>query len=163
MDTKNNIIINGKYYLITKVKDDLIAIEASFVEDVFKPDEITSVPLCPPIVEGILNLRGRTVIALNFSLILGDKKIDDSTKKYGVVFENNDQLYSILVDDVVAVSKIADDQITTAPPNLSQSILDVSEGIYKQENDLVIILNNKCFSFLTDNIQGEQNAALPNS
>ena len=52
-------------YVTVTIGDHLFGLPIAHVQDVFVPDRLTRVPLAPPEVAGILNLRGRIVTAID--------------------------------------------------------------------------------------------------
>ena len=52
-------------YVTVTIGDHLFGLPIARVQDVFVPDRLTRVPLAPPEVAGILNLRGRIVTAID--------------------------------------------------------------------------------------------------
>ena len=58
-------------YVTVTIGDQLFGLPISRVQDVFIPDRLTRVPLAPPEVAGVLNLRGRIVTAIDMRRRLG--------------------------------------------------------------------------------------------
>ena len=52
---------NLKEYVTAMVGGQLFGLPILRVQDVFKPERVTRVPLAPPEIAGVLNLRGRIV------------------------------------------------------------------------------------------------------
>ena len=65
--TQKNEGESGEFteYVTVMIGDQLFGLPISRVQDVFVPDRLTRVPLAPPEVAGILNLRGRVVTAID--------------------------------------------------------------------------------------------------
>ena len=58
-------------YVTVTIGDQLFGLPISRVQDVFVPDRLTRVPLAPPEIAGMLNLRGRIVTAIDMRRRLG--------------------------------------------------------------------------------------------
>ncbi len=58
-------------YVTVMIGDQLFGLPISRVQDVFMPDRLTRVPLSPPEIAGVLNLRGRIVTAIDMRRRLG--------------------------------------------------------------------------------------------
>ena len=58
-------------YVTATVGGQLFGLPISRVQDVFAPDRLTRVPLAPPEIAGLLNLRGRIVTAIDLRRRLG--------------------------------------------------------------------------------------------
>ena len=54
-----------------KVAGQLFAIDLSVVDDVFKPEQFTKIPAARSEIAGILNLRGRIIVAIHTDRLLG--------------------------------------------------------------------------------------------
>ena len=59
---------------------------------------MTPVPLAPPEVAGIINLRGRIVVALDLRRRLGFGRVPEGTRPMCVVVEHGNEFYSLIVD-----------------------------------------------------------------
>src|ERR1700751_6399619 len=68
---------NGKFedgvteYVTVMLDGQLFGLPIGRVQDVFMPDRLTRVPLAPPEIAGVLNLRGRIVTAVDLRVRLG--------------------------------------------------------------------------------------------
>ena len=71
-------------YVTVTIGDHLFGLPISRVQDVFVPDRLTRVPLAPPEVAGILNLRGRVVTAIDMRA-----RLDLGTREAGPSGDGN--------------------------------------------------------------------------
>src|SRR3954454_4627156 len=71
------------------------------VQEVIRHQEMTRVPLAPPVVRGLINLRGQIVTALDLRrrLELPDRPADQPPP-VNVVVRTDDGAVSLLVDDI---------------------------------------------------------------
>jgi chemotaxis signal transduction protein len=104
--------------LLFEVGDHLFAVEAVEVRRVIEPGEVTPVPGAVPGVLGLMNLRGRLVIAGDLATLLGlaSKETAGSTL---VLFENRERQLALRVDRVVGVTPC-----TTAELDVHGDILE---------------------------------------
>ena len=58
-------------YVTVMIGEQLFGLPIARVQDVFMPDRLTPVPLAPPEIAGVLNLRGRIVTAIDMRRRLG--------------------------------------------------------------------------------------------
>jgi purine-binding chemotaxis protein CheW len=70
------------------------------VRDVFVPRGLSPVPLAPPEVAGLLNLRGRIVTAIDLRRRLGLPPRADGGAPVAVGIEERGELYGLIVDRV---------------------------------------------------------------
>jgi len=128
--------------LVTAVVDgQLFGLPIGRVLDVFVPSRLTRVPLAPYDIGGVLNLRGRivTVIDLRRRLGLPDRKDDAAAMAIGI--ERAGEAYGLLVDSVGEVMRVADSIRTVNPVNLDPRFAEVSAGVYRLENELLVVLD----------------------
>ena len=115
------------------------AVPVLLVRDVLGPQAITRIPLAPPEVAGSLNLRGRIVTAVDLRLRLGLPQRDAAAMS--VVVEQGGELYSLLVDEVGEVIPLAGTAFEPNPPTLDAGWRDVSRGVHRQAERLLIALD----------------------
>jgi purine-binding chemotaxis protein CheW len=130
-------------FLNVRVEKQVFGIPIPIIQDVLQDLKITPVPLTPPHVSGLLNLRGRIVAAIDIRTSLGLPRMACGTgsKVMSVIVEHNGELFSLLVDAVGDITDIPPDQIEKNPDNLSERWKAVSLGIYKLKDKLIIITN----------------------
>jgi purine-binding chemotaxis protein CheW len=111
------------------------------VQDVFIPERLTRVPLAPPEVAGLLNLRGRiiTLIDMRRRLGLGADAGSDPVMAIGV--ESRGESYGLLVDSVGEVLKLDDNLREANPVNLDPRLAEMCSGIHRLEDQLLLLLD----------------------
>ena len=119
----------------------LFGLPISRVQDVFVPDRVTRVPLAPPDVAGILNLRGRvmTVIEMRSRLDLGTRQPSQPVMVIGI--ELKGESYGLLVDSVGEVMQLQSSAREANPANLDPRLGRLSAGIYRLEGQLMVVLD----------------------
>lgn len=128
-------------YLTIYLHDQIFGIPVLQTQDVLSGMQVTKVPLSPPEVSGALNLRGRIVTAINVRKSLGLPEYDGEKETLSVVVELENELYSLIIDRVGDVLSIKHDDIESNPPTLDTIWRDISTGIYKADNRLMLILD----------------------
>ncbi|MCL2473594.1 MAG: chemotaxis protein CheW [Alphaproteobacteria bacterium] len=111
------------------------------VRDVLRSPKITHVPLAPVEVVGSLNLRGRIVTAIDVRKRMGLSKFEDEDKSMSIVVEHDGELYSLIVDTIGDVMRLPNADFERNPSTLDPVWRGVSDGIYRLENDLLIVLS----------------------
>jgi purine-binding chemotaxis protein CheW len=111
------------------------------VQDVLGPQRIAHVPLAPAEVLGSLNLRGRIVTAVDMRTRLGIDALDDSSQSMSVVVEHEGELYSLVVDKVGEVMSLPAADYERNPATLDVRWQEVSNGIYRLQGTLLIVLD----------------------
>lgn len=128
-------------YVVMMVAGQKLGIPVEQVEDVLRAREMTPVPLSPPEVVGVLNLRGRIVTAIDMRCRLGLPPHENIALCMNVVCHAGGQLYSFLVDHVSEVLSVPVADCERCPPNLGEGWLDVATGVYRLEESLLILLD----------------------
>lgn len=133
---------NSKDYITVYLGDQIFGIPVLQIQDILRTQCITQVPLSPPEIAGSLNLRGRIVTAIDLRRRLGMESNFRQKKKFmNVVIEYQGELYSLLVDKVGEVLNLPDSQYENNPSTLEEDWRDVSCGIYRLKDDLLVILD----------------------
>ncbi len=111
------------------------------VQEVFRPTQITKVPLSGPHIAGILNLRGRivTTIDMRSRLDLHAQEREQAAMAIGI--ESRGESFGLLVDALGEVLKLADSEREANPVNLDRKLAVVSAGVYRLDGQLLVVLD----------------------
>lgn len=131
----------SKDYLTLTIADQIFGIPVLQVQDVLGSQKVTRIPLAPPEVSGALNLRGRIVTAIDVRKRLGLDPGEKDSTKMSVVVEHENELYSLIIDKVGDVLSLSNDSYESNPATLDKVWRDVSLGIYRLENRLLVVLD----------------------
>jgi purine-binding chemotaxis protein CheW len=138
---------NGKFddgvteYVTVLLDGQLFGLPIARVQDVFMPDRLTRVPLAPPEIAGVLNLRGRIVTAVDLRVRLGMGPRSDGRPPMAVGIELKGESYGLLIDAVGEVMKLANGTREVNPVNLDPRLARVSAGVHRLEGQLMVILD----------------------
>ncbi|MCD8497079.1 MAG: chemotaxis protein CheW [Alphaproteobacteria bacterium] len=129
-------------FLTIQIGDQMFGIPVLQVQDVLGKQKVTKIPLAPPEVAGSLNLRGRIVTAINVRKRLGLPENDNkSSQEMSVVVEHESELYSLIIDKVGDVLSLSDDTFEKNPSTLDPLWREVSSGIYRLKDKLLIVMD----------------------
>ncbi len=128
-------------YVTVTIGDHMFGLPIFRVQDVFVPDRLTRVPLAPPEVAGILNLRGRVVTAIDMRsrLDFGAREPAQPVMAIGIEFKS--ESYGLLVDAVGEVIQLHKSACEAKPSNLDPRLSRVAAGIYRLEDQLMVVLD----------------------
>lgn len=133
---------DAKHEFVTaKIGDQRCGIAVLQVQDVLAPQQITPIPLATPEVAGSLNLRGRIVTAIDLRIRMGLPRREEGAHTMSIVVEHNNELYSLIVDDVGEVMKVSEKAFERNPPTLDQTWRAFSAGVYRLEEGLLVALD----------------------
>lgn len=128
-------------FLTFTIVEQLFGIPVLKVQDVLSSYQITRIPLAPPEIKGSLNLRGRVVTAIDMRARLGLPNRSAETESMSIVVENENELYSLVVDTVGEVLALSTGLFERNPPTLDSSFRAFSDGIYRLDDQLLVVLN----------------------
>jgi len=130
-----------RQYVSITIADQMFGIPVLIVHDVLGPQRITRIPLAPPEVAGSLNLRGRIVTAIDVRTRLGLERRPAENPGMSVVVEHANESYSLMVDAVGEVLTLPTSEFQRNPPTLDARWRDVSMGIFRLNQELLVILD----------------------
>jgi purine-binding chemotaxis protein CheW len=129
-------------YVTAMAGGQLFGMPIARVQDVFMPDRVTRVPLSPPEIAGVLNLRGRIVTLIDLRSCLGIPPRDkDARAPMAIGVESRGESYGLLIDQVGEVLKLQDSARESNPINLEPRLARVSSCIFRLEGQLLVVLD----------------------
>ncbi len=128
-------------YVTIHLAGQSLGIPVLAVHDVLNTQNITSIPLSPDWVAGVLNLRGRIVTAIDLRQRMGLPALEEGKKSMSVVVEHKDEPYSLQIDSVGEVLSLSDDLFEKNPVTLDPRWREVSKGIYRLDKELLAVLD----------------------
>ncbi|MGU3540795.1 chemotaxis protein CheW [Methylobacterium sp. A54F] len=124
------------------VGETMFGLAINRVHDVFIPSGITPVPLAPPEIVGLLNLRGRVVTALCLRRRLGLAPAENrDATKMAIGLEQGGETFALVVDGVGEVLKLGAETHEPVPINLDGAWRALALGVHRLDGRLLIILD----------------------
>ncbi|MEQ8380775.1 MAG: chemotaxis protein CheW [Coleofasciculus sp. A1-SPW-01] len=109
---------------------------------------MTRVPLAPPVVAGLINLRGQIVTAIDLRRRLELKPRAYDPLPINIIVRTPDETVSLLVDEIGDVLDVSDDDFERPPDTFRGEVRELIRGSYKLQNQLLLFLNvDKVFDF----------------
>ncbi|MGE5623199.1 MAG: chemotaxis protein CheW [Bacillota bacterium] len=132
-------------YLTFMLGGEAFAIGILVIKEIIEYGNVTTVPMMPEFIRGVINLRGAVVPVVDLSVRFG-KKASEVTRRTCIVIvevanEEERQVVGVIVDTVNAVLEIPGDQIEPAPAFGARIRTDFIRGMGKVNGKFVIILN----------------------
>ena len=131
-------------YLTFKVSGELFGMEIDNVNEIIEYSDMTRVPLAPPHIRGVSNLRGNVVPIIDLAVRLGKKRGDVTKRSCIVIVEMDDDGEKIdigfVVDEVDEVLDIHADAIEPAPQFGADISSDFINGMGKLDGRFVVLL-----------------------
>lgn len=130
-------------HLCTFFLDDLyFGVEVNKVQEVILYQEMTRVPLAPPVVRGLINLRGHIVTAIDMRRRLDLPPLAADKRPMNVVIRTCDGPVSLLVDEIGDVLEVDADTYERPPEILRGAARELIQGAYKLDGRLLLTLNS---------------------
>jgi purine-binding chemotaxis protein CheW len=120
---------------------DLYGVEVEHVQEVLRSQSITRVPLAPPAVAGLINLRGQVVTAIELRERLGRPARPAGTEAVVIVVRLHGEAVSLLVDSIADVVDVDVADFEAPPDTLDGAARDLIRGAYKLAGQLLLALD----------------------
>ncbi len=124
-----------------RIGNGFYAIPVLEVQEVVKPQNMTTVPLSSENVKGLINLRGQIVTALDMKNMFNLKSEAESKTFMNIIVSSGESLYSLIVDQVMDVIEVDTDTFESTPDTLPDSIKKYIKGVYKLSDKLLLRLD----------------------
>lgn len=121
----------------------LFGVEVGQVQEVIRYQEMTSVPLAQPVVQGLINLRGQIVTALDLRRRLSLPQRRDDRLPMNVVVRNGEEAVSFLVDEIGDVLEVEQASFEPPPETLRGEARELIRGAYKLSGRLLMVLDTE--------------------
>ena len=128
-------------YVTVVTGGQLFGFKLERVRDVFVPRGLSEVPLAPPEVAGLLNLRGRLVTAIDLRRRLSLPPRTDGGTPVAVGIEERGELYGLIVDRVGDVMHLKPSSYEANPANLDPNWMKVCSGVHRLDEGLLVVLD----------------------
>ena len=123
--------------------DLFFGVKVEDVQEVFRYQEMTRVPLAPSVVRGLINLRGQIITAIDLRARLGMEELPEGQMPMNVVVRTNEGVVSLLVDEIADVLEVSEDHFERPPDTIDELTKELVHGVYKLENKLLLILETE--------------------
>jgi purine-binding chemotaxis protein CheW len=137
--TKNTVAVE-KQMVLFKLGSETYGLDISTVHEIIRMQPITKVPKTPLYLEGIINLRGKTIPVIDIGKRFGMPKFERDKNNRIVVVSIKDTMMGIIVDSVTEVLSITAGSIEPVSDIVSTTSSDFLGGIAKLADKMVIIL-----------------------
>lgn len=132
-----------KQFCTFTVKGLFLGVEVLRVQEVLRYQQMTHVPLSPSTVQGLINLRGQIVTAIDMRRRLELPLRSAEQQPMNVVIRTEDGAVSLLVDEIGDVVEIQEDVFERPPETLKGVARELLQGVYKLKDRLLLILDTE--------------------
>jgi purine-binding chemotaxis protein CheW len=131
-------------YLTFELSGEVFALGILAIKEIIEYTDLTEVPMTPPYVRGVINLRGAVVPVLDLSVRFGKEASPVTKRTCIVIIEINvsgrNQVLGVVVDSVNAVLDVPPSDIEPPPSFGSRIRTDFIHGMAKVNGRFVILL-----------------------
>lgn len=129
----------------------LYGIDVTRVQEVVKPMRMTTVPLAPSFVRGLINLRGQVATAIGLRELF-ELHQEPSISTMNVICRIDSNLVSLLVDEIGDVIEVSSQDYEKTPQTIPLTVRRFMDGVYKVNSQLLSIIDvDKINEFLNTN------------
>lgn len=121
--------------------DEMFGLPVQSVQTIFRIEGVTPVPLGPPEVEGLVNLRGRIVTAVSLKRRLSNAASESARSALAIGIEHNGESFALIVDEVGDVITCEDSAQIAAPPHANPARARLTRAYYRLDEGILPILD----------------------
>jgi purine-binding chemotaxis protein CheW len=111
------------------------------VQEILLPQPLTRIPLAPPEVAGLLNLRGQIVPAIDLRRRLDMPARAAPEAATNVVLREEEGAVSLLVDAIGDILEVPAEALAPVPDNVRGSLRALLSGVHPLPGQLLLILS----------------------
>ena len=131
----------SRQFATFEVAGQLFGVEVDTVQEVLSYNEYTPVPLAPPAVGGLFNLRGQVIAAVDLRVQLGLAPQALRGPVMNVILRGDGEPVSLLVDRIGEVVDLDDDMFEPPPDTLGGPTRELVVGTFKMDGRLLLALD----------------------
>ncbi len=113
------------------------------VQEVLRFQQMTHVPQAPEVIEGLINLRGQIVTAIDLRRRLRLPPRAGNQTPTNMVVRTDDGAVSLLVDEIGDVLDVDTASYERPPDNLDPAAREIISGVYKLKDRLLLVLDTE--------------------
>jgi purine-binding chemotaxis protein CheW len=141
--TKSEVAQTSGQFSTFFVADLFFGVDVLHVQEVLRSQQMTSVPQAPGVIEGLINLRGQIVTAIDMRRRLGLPQRAGGQAPMNIVVRTLDGAVSLLVDEIGDVLDMDAATYERPPQNLDPAAKELIRGVYKLKDSLLLVLDTE--------------------
>lgn len=144
--TKASVDEQDRQYLTFMLNGEMFAMGILAIKEIIEYGNLTTVPMMPAFVRGVINVRGSVVPVVDLAARFGRRNSEITRRSCIIIIEVNteqgeEQDIGVLVDAVSAVMEIPSTEIEPPPSFGARIRADFIQSMAKVEGKFVIVLN----------------------
>ena len=125
------------------IADLFFGVDVLHVQEVLRFQPMTPVPQAPDVIEGLINLRGQIVTAIDMRRRLQMPRLGGDRTPMNIVVKTPDGAVSLLVDEIGDVLDMDAANYERPPDNLDPTARELISGVYKMKDRLLLVLDTE--------------------
>jgi purine-binding chemotaxis protein CheW len=138
---KSELAQSSRQFSTFFVADLYFGVDVLRVQEVLRFQQMTRVPQAPDVVEGLINLRGQIVTAIDMRRRLHLPARAGDQSPMNMVVRTEDGAVSLLVDEIGDVLDVDPATFERPPDNLDSAARGLIRGVYKLRDRLLLVLD----------------------
>ncbi len=138
----------GHLFLTFTLGGEVFAIEIQRIREIIEYMPPSIVPMMPPSLRGVINVRGGVVPVVDLAIRFGWTPVGIGRRTSIVVVEiqhnGEKHVLGLVVDRVNAVTEIRDDDIEPPPVFGARINTDFITGMARKDGHFIVVLNIEC-------------------
>jgi purine-binding chemotaxis protein CheW len=148
---KSELVEGSGQFSTFFVADLFFGVDVLNVQEVLRYQQMTPVPQAQRVIEGLINLRGQIVTAIDMRRRLGLPLRPGDKPPMNMVVRTSDGAVSLLVDEIGDVLEMDAATYERPPENLDPAARELIRGVYKLKGRLLLVLDAERTAELTVN------------
>ena len=128
-------------YVTVEVGGQIFGIAIERVREVFLPDRLTHVPLAPPDVAGVLNLRGAIVPIVDLRCRFGEGLTETTSLHIVIIVQIGDRQVGLIGDRVLDIVAVTPAQIQPVPQTGHGHSTNFLAGLVSNEDVMIALID----------------------
>jgi len=125
------------------VADMFFGVDVLQVQEVLRAQQMSPVPQAPDVIEGLINLRGQIVTAIDMRRRLQLEPRAGDVAPMNMVVRTADGAVSLLVDEIGDVLDMDAANYERPPEGLDSAARELIRGVYKLKDRLLLVLDTE--------------------
>lgn len=145
-DTLSESIINNdgeNNFIVFKLNQQLLALSVDYVVQIIPMVTIDPLPEADKVIEGLINVRGESVVVVNLRRRLGLPEIELGLHTPILLTKLENYTMGLIVDDVVDVLSFSEEDIVQSETILPEGLgeITVLTGVIQKEIGTILLVN----------------------
>lgn len=136
---------NLRQFLTFSIGHEHFGMDLHQTREIIEYQGVTSVPLMPSFLCGVINLRGEVVPVIDLNIRLGRKSIEVNKRTCVIIVElettEQNVVLGLLADQVDEVIELVPESIEATPTFGTQIKAEFVQGLAKNGEDFIVILD----------------------